>query len=212
MTMDNELEDPLKPLEKICCPDDRQSTLSANLEDVHGVLSEIFLHKKVPIDVRQLFETAKNVSLYSWYVYRFHQVAELVGYSSLEMALKLRYRKEIPDAKPPMLKGLLLHAKDNNWIADEGFSDRMKRARRYAETQKTYEAIQQMKEEGESERIVDDPTEEEVCIAMEKMDVVGGIVSSAASVRNDLAHGSTTLDPKSIATLRTISEVINQLF
>jgi len=213
MTIENtDVEDPLKSLEDICVPDSRHSSFSIALEDIHRVLSEITLHSRVPMDVRQLFETAKNVSLYSWYVYRFHQVAELVGYSALEMALKERYRIENPDKKSPTLRGLLKYAQSERWITNEGFSDRLSRARRYAETEKTFEAIEQMKETGESERMVDDPTEEEILNALEKIDIVGGIVSSTANLRNDLAHGSKTLHPQSISTLRTISEVINQVF
>lgn len=50
-------------------------------------MSELTLHSGVPVAVLQTFETAKNVSLYSWFVYRFHRVAELVVYSALEFAL-----------------------------------------------------------------------------------------------------------------------------
>jgi len=208
----DDVEDPLKPLGDVYSPDVRQASFSVSLDDMHRALSGLTLHRQVPRDVRQLFETSKNLALYSWFVYRFHQAAELLGYTALELALKQRYQVEYPDKKPPMLRGLLLHAQDKKWIRNEGFSDRLSRARKHVQSQKTLEAIEQMDRTKESERMVDNPTEEEICYAMQSMDIVGDIVKSAANLRNDLAHGSKTLHPKSISTLRTIADVINQLF
>jgi hypothetical protein len=88
--MSDEIEDPMKALSEIYKPDVRQANLVGDLSDIHAVLSQMVLHEEVPPNVRQLFETAKNVSLYSWFVYRFHQVAELVAFSALELALKER--------------------------------------------------------------------------------------------------------------------------
>ncbi len=96
MTDRNELQDPLKPLDRIYEPDERQISFTASLEDRHAALEEITLSDAAPLDVRQLFETAKNLSLYSWFVYRFHQVSELISFSALEMALRERYLLENP--------------------------------------------------------------------------------------------------------------------
>ena len=77
MKKSEDVEDPLKSLNEICSPDPRQKHFTGSLSDRHHILSEINLHLGVPVDVRQLFETAKNLCLYTWFVYRFHQVAEL---------------------------------------------------------------------------------------------------------------------------------------
>jgi hypothetical protein len=45
--------------------------------------------------VQTQFETAKNLMLYSWFVFEFHTIAELQAYASLELALRTRF----PDAK-----------------------------------------------------------------------------------------------------------------
>jgi hypothetical protein len=88
--MTEEVPDPLKALSEVYAPDARQAHFVGTLADAHAILTQITLHTGVPVNVRQLFETAKNVSLYSWFVYRFHQVAESVAYSALEMALRER--------------------------------------------------------------------------------------------------------------------------
>jgi len=59
-------------------------------------------------------------------VYRFHQVAELVAFSALEMALRERYIAENQDVAPKRrlrgLNNLLQHAKSQQWITNEGLA------------------------------------------------------------------------------------------
>ena len=50
-------------------------------------IAQLTLNASVPEDVRIHYETAKNVLLYAWFVYRFHMVAEQYVLSSLELAL-----------------------------------------------------------------------------------------------------------------------------
>lgn len=208
-----EIEDPLKSLENILDPDERCAFFVGNLEDVHTALNNINLHTNVPLDVKQLFETAKNLSLYSWFVYRFHQVAEMVGFSAMEMALRKRFELENPDRKAPMFRKLLKHAKKKHWISDKGFPGYEERAANQARSLKILEAIESLNpEEGQGSLMVEDPTMEEVMQTIENMDIVGAIVESAPELRNNLAHGSSTLHPNSISTLRTAADVINQVF
>jgi len=84
------IDDPLKSLVEVMHPDPRRSNIVGTLQDEHDDLASIRLNDGVPLVVAQLFETAKNVSLYSWFVYRFHPVSELVAFSALELALNLR--------------------------------------------------------------------------------------------------------------------------
>src|SRR5882757_2288902 len=90
MTDAEDSQDPLKPLDRILSSDPRHHGSLCALEKLHGSLDEIRVHAGVPLHVRQLFETAKNLALHSWFVFRFHPVAKLMGYASLERALKER--------------------------------------------------------------------------------------------------------------------------
>lgn len=85
-----EVQDPLKALDRITQADPRHDGPLGSLERLHANLDTIRLQSCVPLHVRQLFETAKNLSLYSWFAFRFHPVAKLMGYASLERALKER--------------------------------------------------------------------------------------------------------------------------
>lgn len=219
MTTDK-IPDPLKPISKINEPDSRQRNFLSGLEDNHNELSEIIINTAVPVDVRQLFETAKNLSLYSWYVYPFHQVAELIGFSALEMALRLRYYEENPaknpendrKMRPPSLAFLMKHAQQQAWISNEKFPSLREQAKRRVQESMMFD-IMRSESLGEGDSVMlDEPTEDQVLAEMRNFDYVAALVESAAKVRNDLAHGSNTLTPNSIWTLQALSEVINQLY
>lgn len=75
-------------------PDPRHDGALGTPDSLHADLNVIAIHDGVPLHVRQLFETAKNLSLYSWFVYRFHPIAQLIGHSSLEQALKERVARD----------------------------------------------------------------------------------------------------------------------
>lgn len=186
---------------------------------IHAQLSELALHEGVPAGVRQLFETAKNVSLYTYFVYRFHQVSQMVAHAALEMALKLRAGVGEFE-RGPGLYSLLRTAIDSGWITQAGFSSRDPMARSRAQLQKAIELI--TRNRGAALVDVPEPSAEEVASATRPFDLVsillgdvdpdgrrtGGIVDQ----RNELAHGSRLLHPSSRTTLRLVAEVINQLF
>lgn len=93
-----------KPLEEICQPDVRYRN-RVDLDLATGVVSEttiqslysliepIRLSENVPAEVRSHFEIARNLALYSWFVYSFNIVAAMQAYASLEMALKQKVGK-----------------------------------------------------------------------------------------------------------------------
>tara|TARA_R100000656_G_scaffold124050_1_gene101380 strand:- start:728 stop:1357 length:630 start_codon:yes stop_codon:yes gene_type:complete len=201
--------DSLKEIDQITTPDPRQMLFSQSLEDRHTRLAEITLKKSVPPEVRQLFETAKNISLYSWFVYRFHQASEMIAYSVLEMSLRLRYELENPDCKkPPMLYGLIEHAINQQWISKENFPQLLLQAKNAADFQKTIEAAKKLNQPGD-EIAIDEPSEEDIKYHLQNTNLK--FLFSIPKLRNDLAHGSDALSPSSISTLRRIANIINQI-
>jgi hypothetical protein len=214
--MNAEIEDPLKALSEIYKPDVRQANLVGDLSDIHSVLTEIVLHDGVPSNVRELFETAKNVSLYSWFVYRFHQVAEMVAFSALEMALRERagHAEFGPQgaAKIPGLSQLLTRAMAEKWMRTENYpSLRVMAVKRARDAQ--FARFLQRQGMTPAEIVpMPDPTEEEIAAAMCEIDVPQILIDTAPQLRNSLAHGSSRVSPTSIWTLRLTSEAINQIF
>lgn len=81
------------------------------IKEYYGWAEQITLHEGVPENVRSQFNVALNVWIYSWYVYAFHQVAEMKAFSVAELALKEKLNN-------PRLKGFRNHL---NEAIDQGF-------------------------------------------------------------------------------------------
>lgn len=64
-----------------------------------------------PEEIRREFDTARNAFIYSWFVYEFTTVAELAGYTVLELALRRLIDPAPPNtSKSPGLSKLLKKA------------------------------------------------------------------------------------------------------
>lgn len=155
------------------------------LEDFHGEVAHYTLSPNVPKDVFVSFETARNLYLYSYFVYRFTVVSSLQAYTALEYALREKailagIPKCIGDKGkevPITLYNSLYMAIKRGWIADTMFAK-------------------------EGERV---SARNLYC---------KGLMASIPRLRNTLGHGSFTLypQPQALLTLKIVSEIINLLF
>src|SRR5438309_3090633 len=86
------------------------------LSDHYAEILSCSLNASVPENISQQFETARNVYLYAWFVYRFYPIAEHQSLACLELALRDRLKDDICTAKSgsqhrrPMLRTLLKYA------------------------------------------------------------------------------------------------------
>lgn len=107
----------LKPLDEVCQPDvkyrnrvdlDHSTGIitDTTVESIYRRIEPIQLNENVPEDVRSHFEIARNLALYSWFVYSF-VVAAMQAYSSLEMALKRKTGKERISLKKTLAQALI---------------------------------------------------------------------------------------------------------
>ncbi len=85
--------------------------------DLHGDVELIKLDERVPEEVQSQFNVARNLCLYSWYCYSFHNVACLQAYSTIELALRIRLGKA-EDAKCT-LRPLLDEALSKGLISED---------------------------------------------------------------------------------------------
>jgi hypothetical protein len=195
--------DQLKALADICTADSRQtnwvilnsedgSTRPLTLNDHHARIQQIVLDPGVPEDIRQHMETAKNLALYSWYVYRFTPVADLHAYAAFEWALRIRL--EIPDDQTPSFKRLLSDAVSKALLKREDFGE-------FAEPD-PFPIVT-----GNS--MVDANLPPMIHSSPEFMRV---FQKAIVTLRNMLAHGSVSLWPSGIMTLSVIATAINSLF
>ena len=197
-------EDGLKKYAKITEPDVRQSFFvkidhkgnqrPITLEDQYKLVETLNLHDGVPEDICIHFETAKNLFLYSWFVYRFGAVAEYHSLITLEFALKTRSGGQIKG-----LKKLLNHAIGKGWLKNEGFSVWRARKLQDEQNRQIYESISNSK--GQKYDFVE-----------KEFDYVNVLSSGLPEIRNHYLHGSPTFDRANYGHLLIISEAINQLF
>lgn len=119
----------LKPLEALTNPDFRNTIWSYNnqntgesrrrdVADLHRVASGAQLGKAVPVHIRSQFSTAQNLTVYAWFCYPFHMVAQLHAISTLEYALRDTLQRE--DERDG-LKVLMDEAIKQGLVTDAGF-------------------------------------------------------------------------------------------
>lgn len=202
----------MKSLDEIIEPDERQAIFSRSLETLHAELEEIALIDRVPAKVSEVFDTARNLALYSWFAPEFHAVADLVGFAALEGALRARAAQEGEQVEKKTLRPLIKHALEAGWIDEQGLADREGIARGRLVHSNAIKAIEEMKRTGASEISLPEPTAAEILEEASSMNVVELICNAAVKLRNSLAHGSLPLDMGNYRHLRRTAGLINQLF
>ncbi|MDF1868743.1 MAG: hypothetical protein P1U70_28215 [Saprospiraceae bacterium] len=142
---------------------------SLTLEKLYDAINLVNINESVPESVISQFNVAKNLAIYTWYSYSFHQISELKAYSCVEMALRAKFGKNKNG-----FKGLIKKSVSEGLIVDEGFIHNNSNLvnNKYSET----------------------------------------LADIIPHLRNELAHGSTTLHPNSAATLQWCADFINQLY
>lgn len=178
-------------------------------------VAEYVLNDNVPEKVRIHFETAKNLYLYAWFVYRFHMVAEHYVYATLELALRVRFYPPEGEAgarkTPPTLEPLLRRARKEGLLANKSLSVSQRRALVNARQRHTMQIIERMRAEGLDEIAYDEsdivPGDEDY-----SFDCLAVWTKTIPQVRNTHAHGTTSLWPTVLGSFELVSEMINQLF
>jgi hypothetical protein len=127
------------------------------LDDHHADAASLVLHDGVPKGIRTQFETAKNLYLYSWFVYRFFPVARSRAHACLEFSLRERFEQEMLAAGErkrefgPGLKKLLKHSVGVGALQPEGFEVIRRKAHARASERASVEAIERMRHDGINE-------------------------------------------------------------
>ena len=189
-----------------------------SLSDQHEAVSHFQLNASAPEEVAIHFETAKNLYLYSWFVYRFYPVAEQQVLTTLEFALRSRqpafveeYKRKNRLGHEPGLTALLKRAVGDGLIRNEAFASRREWALRRAKQRLRYEQIEKLRDTGADEMLIDDsevvPTEEDL-----NYDWLGTFLDAIPYFRNNYAHGSSMLHPTVLHSFDVVSGIINQLY
>lgn len=192
------------------------ATRPQELRDHYDSVSRFNLSRSVPEKVRGRFNTAKNVLLYTWFVYDFYPVAELHALSALELALRERIGEENLKTLKKQWKQLGMHtfveyAAKNKWIKNEDFSGYHRAPIERARLDYLIRKTKEMEEKGLDSIEID---YDEIEVPTENgTDYISILMNTVHRIRNIHAHGETMLYPASVwATFEICSDFINALF
>jgi hypothetical protein len=203
-------------------PDPRIAMLAGqtqpSLAAHHNDIEAIQLTDNVPEAVAIQFETARNLYLYSWHVYRFFPVAQSQALFTLELGLRGRLPNRLPERyqRPwqpqPMLAGLLAYAIDHDLICNTGFRRWHRAAEDRARERRSMEILQTMIDQHLETMVFDEnelikPTPED-----QSWDLVQILRKSLPSLRNELAHGSSMLTNQVLGTIELVAEILCQIY
>lgn len=187
------------------------------LEERHAAVRRFDLTQAVPIDLRVYFETAKNLYLYAWCVYRFYPVAEQQALTTLEFALRERLAPLFPDQfgplakRRPSLSTLFAKARKERLITHAGLRavERLayERARHRASMQRILEMEALGLDEMEFDDSVVEPLPEDYA-----NDLLEIFAETLPLFRNTYAHGSAMLHSTVLGTFEIVTDLVNQLY
>lgn len=189
----------------------------AMLAEYQQEVAKFQLVDAVPYDVRVHFETAKNLYLYAWFVYRFFAVAEKHALATLEFALRWRLVPLFPgesgaDAKRPAgMRTLLERARREQLISNAGLRATrrwaLQRARQRVSDEATRKLIETDAEFVEYEAWDIEPEPVDF-----SDDPLSTFLETLPGIRNDYAHGSAALHPSVLGTFEIVCDLINNLY
>lgn len=215
--------DYLRTPETVCNPDIRSPTTAfltgkpLMVAYQYDRVSNINLHKRVPEDIRIQFETAKNLYLYAWFVYRFYPVADHHAYTCLELALRERFEPELVAKEKkrefgPGLKQLLEYAAKNGYLKNENFEVWRRHAEQRAKRRTEEEIWEEATRRGLNEITFHETPPFEIKDEDRDHKYIEPLIEGIPSARNHYAHGSTSLHDHALGTIRLVAEIINQIF
>lgn len=187
---------------------------AANLERRHSVIASVQLSDAVPEQIRIHFETAKNVYLYAWCVYRFHMVAEHYVFSTLELALRERLNELglVPPGKgrPRGLADWIRLAAKHSLINSGRFGPGDAMARRRAEDRLSEQMRQKMIAEGLTE--IEYSLTDAKVLSEDRLDWIEHYAEHMPKIRNLHAHGTDALYPTVLHSFHVVADFINQCY
>ena len=216
----------LRPLEQVCEPDPRNTAfvkldgktgdfVPLSVRDQHERISKHTLHAKVPEDIMMQFETARNLYLYAWFVYRFYPVSEHQALACLELALRKRFESDLSQeelgGRKPTLSPLLCHAIKHGHIKHEGFRRWHEAAKRRATLRYEMQKTNEMHAKG-LKQIDLNYSEVTVTDADRNWEYLRFLSDFLPELRNNYAHGTSMLHNQVLTTLEVVSEIINQIY
>jgi hypothetical protein len=215
--------DELRTPTTVMLPDVRSSHFQgSDIQIMHKRVSEFSLADVVPKEIHTQYDTARNLYLHAYYVYRFYNVAQQHLYGVLELAIRTavgevelgRYQKQQKKQGKRFGRGLSLclhYLTEHNLIVDEDFPRWHHNQLTAKEHAYRIHIVSKMKEQNLSEYAWD----EDECNAMDvehSWSLVDTLCECLPKIRNNFAHGSTSLYNSVMGDFEDVSVIINQVY
>lgn len=187
------------------------------LAERHAEVSQFELNLAVPLDIRVHFETAKNLYLYAWFVFRFHPVAEQQALATLEFGLRTRLAMLHPakygpnSTWIPSLSKMLETARKDGLISNAGMRATERWAMQRARNRVSDDAMRRLIDSG-AECIEFDPDSTVPEPQDYSDDALSIFIETLPAIRNTYAHGSSMLHPIVLGTFEIVADLVNQLY
>jgi hypothetical protein len=196
-----------RKLSQMADPDPRwQCRPMMSLQIYYERIVELALNPVVPPEIIVHFDTARNLLLYGWHVYRFVEVAKMQAFGSVEMALRVRLnefpvltrkrgkrQRGVGNTLCPMLE----RAIDLKLVVDDGF-------REIQRQDEMWRMDAELRAGATGEILPARPPRSQYYVNM--------LARNFPSLRNELAHGSKILAGGGGLVLEICCDLINQLF
>lgn len=199
-------------------PDSRSTAFGLNdIADQYNKIELYTLEDYVPENVATQYEVARNLYLYAFNVYRFYMVAQHQALIALELAIKecignkkiKRYGEKIK--KGSGLSACLHYIFDKDLVSNEDFSIWRDRCKVDAEHQYQMQKLEEMNKNGMDsiELNYDEINYEEHSLEYDYLEVLS---ENMPKIRNNHAHGSSTLHNQVLITFENVSVIINKIY
>lgn len=185
------------------------------LRDHYESVASLVLDESVPDEIRNLYNIAKNVLLYTWCEYSFFPVAALQAFTTLEYALRNRLGEQtISELKKQRKRGLYAYIEysiEQGWVKNEDFSAWHRAPMLRARDDYLIKKIEEMEEKGlDSIEIDYEEAEVPITNTVDYLDVLQRTVNK---IRNLHAHGEFILHPSSVwHTFEMCADFINAIY
>ncbi len=207
----------------VLAPDQRNFHFGVtSIEVLYARISQCSLNSYVSEDIRVQFDTARNLYLHAFYVYRFYVVAERHVLTTLELATRecigdktlVAFQNELKASGVHFTKGLRLYLEylaRHQLIKNEDFPIWHRRNEIAAEEAYHDKIFKLMEEQGLKEYQWDESEIDESAFDVE-WDYVKVLCEILPKIRNNHSHGSTILHNQVSLSFVNVSIIINKMF
>jgi len=191
-------------------------------EILYDAIAQYSLNSNVPQHIVAQYETARNLYLYAFNVYRFYNVAQQQLYSVLELAIKdgigeeklkefIKSKSTKKRRPQPGLRIYMRYIKEHEVIVNSDFP-RWHQRNRIAAENAYHERITKLMDEQGLEEYTWDDSEIDESQFNEDWDYTEMLCDVIPKLRNSFAHGSKDLYSDVLGFFEDISIIINSIY